>query len=187
MAQQTNPPPASSSSVIATLTQSMDWPEMMLNPKATLNSPLDSEKAQELSKYWTQKEGLEDVLFHLSLVSAGMASRPRRPDRETIFRPFSSRDAHILLQLKRTKEVATGSLVNTVLEYALRAGKASRNPEKVPSLLELKSYGTGDSKYSSEAPKELTLRIQKVSSMYIDDIVVVIAKVFLLFFEFSQK
>ena len=49
-----------------------------------------------------------------------MAGRPRRPERETIFRPFSSRDANSLLQLKCSKQVATGPLVNTVLKYALR-------------------------------------------------------------------
>eukprot|EP00536_Pseudo-nitzschia_multiseries_P000804 jgi/Psemu1/300326/fgenesh1_kg.10_\ len=33
-----------------------------------------------------------------------MGHRPRRPDRPVVFRPFSSRDAHVLLQLKRTRE-----------------------------------------------------------------------------------
>jgi len=60
----------------------------------------------ELSRHWTVRTGPRAVATHLALVAAGLAPRPRRPDRPVVFRPFSSRDAHILLQLKRTLEVA---------------------------------------------------------------------------------
>lgn len=59
---------------------------------------------------WTHLEGVECVTRHLSVVAAGMAERPNRPGRPVPFRPFSSRDAHILLQLKRTSEVSTHSV-----------------------------------------------------------------------------
>jgi hypothetical protein len=84
------------------LTQSMmDWPELVLDPNAPLG--VEGEEARQIANHMTQIQGMEAVLYHLSLVAAGMADRPRRPDRDTIFRPFSSRDAHVLLQLKRTK------------------------------------------------------------------------------------
>jgi hypothetical protein len=137
------------------LTQKMDWPELVLNNGLATQS----EQSRELERYWEQTEGMEAMLYHLSLVAAGIASRPRRPERETLFQPFSSRDAHILLQLKRTKEVAMGGTVNKILEYALRAGKAARNTDIVPELEQLRSY----SKFSSEAPKALSQDIAQVS------------------------
>ena len=150
------------STVLSTLTQSMDWPQLFLDLQATCTGERNEHEALELAQFFTGLQGLDEVLRHLSLVSAGMASRPRRPDRPTIFRPFSSRDAHILLQLKRTKEVsAPGRLPNQLLEYALRAGKAARNSDIVPELLLLKPYGTGDtSRYSTDPPKDLLEKVQ---------------------------
>ena len=116
------------------------------------------DQSKELERYWTQFNGIESIVHHLSLVAAGIASRPNRPNRETIFQPFSSRDAHILLQLKRTKEVAKGSTINKILEFALRAGKAARNTDIVPEIEQLRSY----SQYSSETPKSLSLEIAQV-------------------------
>jgi hypothetical protein len=87
-----------------------------------------------------------------------------------------------LLQLKRTKDALALSasslslsssssgkkhnkrLLDQLLEYALRAGKAARNPQKVPILEVLRDYGTGDSKYSTQAPKELSKQVAKVSA-----------------------
>lgn len=139
----------------------MDVPDWALDRKASPSVEMSLHKhlqmdSKELEKHWTALTNTRDILYHLCLVSAGMAGRPRRPDRTTIFRPFSSRDAHILLQLKRTKEVADGKQVDRVLEVALRAGKAARNVDKVPDLARLREYGTGDSKYASgEAPPEI--------------------------------
>ncbi len=50
-------------------------------------------------------EGAPSIIQHLALIAGGLSPRPNRPNREVIFRPYSSRDAHILLQLKRTVEV----------------------------------------------------------------------------------
>ncbi|KAL3938800.1 MAG: hypothetical protein SGBAC_006363 [Bacillariaceae sp.] len=91
-------------------------------------------------------------------MSAGASPRPRRPDRQVIFRPYSSRDAHILLQLKRTKDVVSSrsGLLNLLLELAIRAGKAARNEKIVPALKELKSYGS-----SRDPPLDLSIEIQE--------------------------
>lgn len=61
----------------------------------------------DVSLDWTHLIGVERVCRHVCLIAAGMALRPNRPNRPVPFRPFSSRDAHILLQLKRTSEVCT--------------------------------------------------------------------------------
>ena len=50
--------------------------------------------------------GVNDIARHLCKVSVGIAERPSRPGRTVEFRPFSSRDAHIMLQMKRTKEAS---------------------------------------------------------------------------------
>ena len=50
--------------------------------------------------------GVENVTRHACLVAAGMKDRPSRPGRKVPFRPFSSRDAHVMLQMKRTVEVS---------------------------------------------------------------------------------
>jgi hypothetical protein len=157
-----------------------DWPDRLLDPNAPfVEVEGTGDDARHTANHMTQIKGREAVLLHLSLVAAGMADRPRRPDRETIFRPFSSRDAHVLLQLKRTKDALALSsssaslsssgkkhnkrLLDQLLEYALRAGKAARNPQKVPLLEMMRDYGTGDSKYSTQAPKELSKQVAKVS------------------------
>jgi len=78
-----------------------DRPEDVLTPRS---SSCHSDE-NVLSDYWTVRTGCFDVLDYLSRISAGIARRPKRPDRDVPFRPFSSRDQHILLQLKRTREV----------------------------------------------------------------------------------
>jgi hypothetical protein len=47
-------------------------------------------------------------MHHLALVVAGMANWPQPPNQDTLFHPSSSMDAHVLLQLKGTKEVTMG-------------------------------------------------------------------------------
>jgi hypothetical protein len=60
---------------------------------------------------WTYLHKPTDICRHLCLIAAGLATRPNRPHRTVIFRPFSSRDAHILLQFKRTLETISFSSV----------------------------------------------------------------------------
>ena len=118
------------------------------------NAPVcrDEVAVKDIVSHWNLISGEESVCRHLCLVAAGMAPRPSRPDRPVPFRPFSSRDAHILLQLKRTRQLCTGGRLGLILDAALSAGKACRTIEKVPELLPLKHYGTGDSKYNMEPP-----------------------------------
>jgi len=140
-----------------------DWPGAIdLKADWTGNdTPVHQEAVKDLSRHWTVLNDSRDIAQHLSLVAAGMAPRPRRPDREVIFQPFSSRDAHILLQLKRTLDVAGDSpTLSTVLRFALQAGKAARNPDIVPELMELRNeYGTGNSKFDVTPPIEVSRKV----------------------------
>jgi hypothetical protein len=126
------------------------------NTAARTQQPLD-ESVNELARHWTVMDGPRDVSRHLCLVAAGLASRPRRDDRTIVFRPFSSRDAHILCQLKRTHDIALSSnspWLSIVLRSALQAGKAARNPNQIIALNDLRrNYGeTGNSKFDMEPP-----------------------------------
>ena len=49
----------------------------------------------QLGERLTSMEGAYEISNHLCLiaVAGGLAPRPNRPDREVIFRPYSSRDA----------------------------------------------------------------------------------------------
>lgn len=92
----------SSSSILDSLLVTlMDRPEQ-IHANAILSN---KEQHDVASIKWTRIVGVEQVCRHLCLVAAGMATRPNRPHRPVFFRPFSSRDAHILLQLKRVSEV----------------------------------------------------------------------------------
>jgi hypothetical protein len=107
--------------------------------------------ASELERVLVTIEGSYDVCQHLCRVASGVAKRPSRPGREVPFRPFSSRDAHVMLQIKRTVEVTKGARVRALFDASLQAGKAARDPSMVPELVPLKPYGT-DGRYSSDAP-----------------------------------
>ncbi len=115
---------------------------------------------------------LEDIVQHFCLVAAGLARRDSRPDREVHFRPFSSRDAHIMLQLKRSAEVAMHyPKMKIILDTALSAGKSSRDVNKVPILKKLKKYDC-EGKYSTAAPRQLALEaIEDVKEMAIRPVV----------------
>jgi hypothetical protein len=175
-------------SFVTTASAVMDWPGLIhSNPRPTDdNAPLLQPEIQEVSKYWTVLSGTRDIVHHLCLVAAGLATRPRRPQREIVFQPFSSRDAHILLQLKRTVDIASdrtksspaksSSHLLTLLTFALQAGKAARNPHQLPALMELRNqYGeTGNSrKYDMVPPPET---MQKVIQAVLDEVIHPIVK-----------
>jgi hypothetical protein len=161
-----------------------DWPRAIDQSKHDRriagNAPL-SDATSELSKNWNVVIGVNDVANHLCHIAAGMASHPRHTDREVVFRPFSSRDAHILLQLKRTLEISmqsnkskrksrsihsSSAVICILLRYAIQAGKAARNPEKVPLLRELRrKYGTGNSKFDGTPPSDFIRKVTLVSAM----------------------
>jgi hypothetical protein len=114
-------------------------------------------------RHWNHLEGADNVCRHLCMIAAGMADRPSRPGRPVPFQPFSSRDAHILLQLKRTLENARSApRIALLLRYALIAGKTVRNPEKIEELQTLRQYGTGNTKYDSTPPSDVLDHVTQV-------------------------
>ena len=132
-----------------------------------------TETSQTLMTLLECSSQLEDILSHFCLVAAGLAKRNSRPGRPVTFRPFSSRDAHIMLQLKRTVEVLVSmdkeqqqdkqqnsNHVKLVLECALSAGKAARDVNTVPILAQLKKYDC-EGKYSTSAPTQLAAKAIK--------------------------
>ena len=143
------------------LVQHLDLPHIAIDTNAEITSTC-LEDSMAIDRHWIHVRGCEEVCRHLCLVAAGIAPRPRRPDREVLFRPFSSRDSHILLQLKRTKEAATGTNTNILIVYAQRAGKAARSVEQVPEIEQLREYGSGDSKYSTDPPLQLSQLVAEV-------------------------
>ena len=113
---------------------------------------VSANQVQELMRHWTHFQDSHIIARHLCMIAASMAVRPRRPGRPVPFQPFSSRDAHVLLQLKRTLDICKGKQTRIMLKGALEAGKAVRNEKIVPELTLLRQYGTGDSKYSVQPP-----------------------------------
>lgn len=124
-------------------------------------------------------QGPETIARYLCRVATGLQAQGRRPDRQVVFRPFSSRDAHVMLQLKRTADIAASSAkqqqqfttsntnnisgaqprLKALLDLALQSGKAARDPNLVPAILPLKKYGSGgsSSRYSlGDAPGDVS-------------------------------
>jgi hypothetical protein len=90
-----------SASVLQPFSKSMDIPSIVLDADAMTrfeNSTKLDGFASEISSHWTCVQDVEAISRHLCWIAAGIAIRPRRPDRAVPFRPFSSRDAHILLR-----------------------------------------------------------------------------------------
>jgi type IV secretory pathway VirJ component len=53
--------------------------------------------------------------------------------------------------------------LKAILDAALTAGKAARDPNQVPELEPLRRYGSGNSRYSSEAPANLSQAAAKAA------------------------
>lgn len=128
-------------------TPPLDWPDAIVpyvafsSDKEPLNAQLTATMIGELASYWAVFTGPKQILEHLCLVAAGMARRPSRPGRPIEFRPFSSRDAHVVLQLKRTLALSEpGSISSFLIQAALKAGKAVRNPATTPEIQLLRSH-----------------------------------------------
>jgi hypothetical protein len=125
-----------------------DRPKDVFTCASPTTANITSTPKNNISDYWTVYESSPTVLQYLCKIVCGMSPRPNRPatSRVVVFRPFSSRDAHIILQFKRTKDtivVTTGSKeLAKLFEYALRAGKAVRNTQLVPELKELQQQQT---------------------------------------------
>jgi len=123
---------------------------------------LDSLTFETLESSLSSVSEIHAITRHFCFVAAGLAPRSSRPDRPILFRPFSSRDAHIMLQLKRTAEVASVyPQMKIVLDSALSAGKGARDPKQCPALLRLKGFD-GEGKYSQAAPPQLAKEVSDV-------------------------
>ncbi|CAE7775294.1 uidB, partial [Symbiodinium sp. CCMP2456] len=103
--------------------------------------------ALALQKAFEVRSGCCGVTAYCAAVAAGLEGRPKEA-----FNPCSARDAHIMLQLKRTLEAATtpedgrapcGKRLGLIFRIALEVGKAVRNPERLPQLEQLQAYGEG--------------------------------------------
>ena len=123
---------------------------------------LDSLTFDTVESSLSSESEIHAITRHFCFVAAGLAPRSSRPDRPVLFRPFSSRDAHIMLQLKRTAEVASVyPQMKIVLDSALSAGKGARDPKQCPALLRLKGFD-GEGKYSQAAPPQLAKEVTDV-------------------------
>jgi len=93
----------------AGLTSWLDLPEAVVTQSNFGNNLSEKQSSEiiQLAQRLSSIDGALNLSTHLSLIAGGLAPRPNRPDREVVFRPYSSRDAHILLQLKRTVEVVS--------------------------------------------------------------------------------
>lgn len=79
----------------------------------------------QLSDQLTNLEGAHAISSHLCLVASGLTPRPDRPDSDAVvFRPYSSHDSHILMQLKRAVEIIS---VQGAANNKERDGNASKN------------------------------------------------------------
>jgi hypothetical protein len=127
----------------------IDWPSSIaMNPEPRHNTgyPNDDddeeeEMVQQLVCHWNAFDTLPLILTHWCHVASGLSTRANRPDRTVAFRPFSSRDAHIMLQFKRlvvlmnhNKDKDDSTTTNTttampkwIVDTALAAGKAARS------------------------------------------------------------
>ncbi|CAE7902035.1 uidB, partial [Symbiodinium microadriaticum] len=129
-----------------------DVPELVCSPEH-LGDPAETEgirrDALALQKALEVRSGCEGVTAYCAAVAAGLEGRPKEA-----FNPCSARDAHIMLQLKRTLEAATtpddadgrapcGKRLGLIFRIALEVGKAVRNPERLPQLEQLQAYGEG--------------------------------------------
>ena len=123
---------------------------------------------QALAAVLTPVSGVEAVAQHCCVLAVGLAGKD-----PAAFRPFAARDAHVMLQLKRTLDAAAapatsppasgdpfasafgsrggafampapcGPRLGIVLRAGLAAGKAARNPDILPEVAALRQYSGG--------------------------------------------
>jgi hypothetical protein len=109
--------------------------------------------------------GSASVANHLSLIAVGLPTGRAL----NTFTPFSSRDAHILLQLKRVLEFSSQNTslskvpppcrarLGTLFRGALLAGKAARNSAIVPEIEALR-FSLGATKRAAFVAAEAALK-----------------------------
>ncbi|OEU13829.1 hypothetical protein FRACYDRAFT_242182 [Fragilariopsis cylindrus CCMP1102] len=128
--------------ILTQLPINMDQPESVLTTTTTTTTTMkkktsatttfddnDNDIDNDNSSWWNVVVGTEAILTRLCYISAGMASRPSRPDRPVIFRPFSS------------------------------PGKAARNSVIVPEIEELRQLVSAESSVSCSSSELRTSQI----------------------------
>ncbi|CAE7391523.1 uidB [Symbiodinium natans] len=133
-------------------TSGFDFPELV-SSHSRLGTVAGSKGVQSdakaLRKVLEVRSGPQAVASYCAAVAAGLEGRPK-----DAFNPCSARDAHIMLQLKRTLEAVTstddafggppcGKRLGLVFRIALEVGKGVRNPQRLPQLDQLQAYGEG--------------------------------------------
>lgn len=95
--------------------------------KAKFNNADEKEIARSISS----KNDLDDIIKGLCLIASGLVARPDRPTsphKVTMFKPFSSSDSHIMMQLKRSVEVI--STLDNIKRQKRIKGSSSRRKGK---------------------------------------------------------
>ena len=141
----------------------MDRPSLITHP-ATLFKDVTpmaetSFQCSQIAAAAITISGSEDVARHLSLIAIGLpAGRAHNT-----FSPFSSRDAHILLQLKRVLDFTSSqpsssevqppcrARLGTLFRGALSAGKAARDPSIVPEINALRFSWSASAAHAATA------------------------------------
>jgi len=136
------------------VSQLMDLPGMVVvepNSFSAYTTKLQHEIEQQL----VHINDTTDIVRHACLITAGLV---RRSGHGIRFRPFSSRDAHIMLQMKRCLDLAVGSNISTILKASLTAGKAARNVNVVPEIKLLQGQFGEPTKIVLKAAIEATIQ-----------------------------
>eukprot|EP00588_Corethron_pennatum_P032562 CAMPEP_0194341736 /NCGR_PEP_ID=MMETSP0171-20130528/90600_1 /TAXON_ID=218684 /ORGANISM="Corethron pennatum, Strain L29A3" /LENGTH=406 /DNA_ID=CAMNT_0039107183 /DNA_START=30 /DNA_END=1250 /DNA_ORIENTATION=+ len=145
------------------LTSALDVPSRIVAGHAA-----DGADASEVARHLTPESGVENIAKRLCEISAGMALRPSRPGRPVPFRPYSSRDAHVLLQMRRAREAVattdgrggsgTGSgALSDIFLGAVRAGAEVRS-SSLPEVREMRPYGGREAPASVASRAEVAVR-----------------------------
>ena len=154
-------------SLSTTTTTTSSWKEMIGNAldlpgmvrtfdsSSSSSSGREEEQVviQEISSQLQMNWNITEIITHYCEVASGLAHRPNRPTRKVQFRPYSSRDAHILLQLKRTLALCHSSRLAQVYKIALTCGKAMRSD---PYFQPLRPYSNSNTKIPSTLHTNMT-------------------------------
>ncbi|KAK3264653.1 hypothetical protein CYMTET_26621 [Cymbomonas tetramitiformis] len=138
-------------------------------PSSSQCAKSSSTFVRELSRVLVLTAGPADVARYCCTVAMGLEGRPKHT-----YNPSSSRDAHIMLQLRRTLHAASapatgapgsasalnppcGTQLGLILRSGLQAGKAARNPADLPQMRKLRGSSKGSGRYAQPVPMETAL------------------------------
>ena len=150
LSQQLSSSSTSSSRWKQMIGNALDLPGMVKKSSTIWDEKVVKEICSQLQVDWN----VTDIIYHYCEVASGLAHRPNRPHRKVQFRPYSSRDAHILLQLKRTLALcSSSSRLAQVYKIALTCGKAIRSD---PYFQPLRPYSNSNTNIPSTLHVNMT-------------------------------